>query len=74
MTYIYLGIIVLIILCFKTLSLWITGNEAIEYVYKQRNWKELRERFLITSLSRYTKLLFNPFKWTFNQYFKGLKK
>ena len=69
-------LLILFIFIIKLILLDINVNKAINYIYTQENWKELRTKYLLnyvsTSFYSYLKEWLNPFKWTYKQMFKGL--
>lgn len=47
-------------------------RRAINYIYKQTNWQELRKKHNADNNYNATKNLFDLTKWTYNKMFPGL--
>jgi len=71
MNFIYTVLAIDAILFFKIYFTSRNRYRAINYIYSQTNWRELKEKYLYDKSFWYQ--IFNPIKWTYKQQFKGLE-
>ena len=63
--------ILILILLIKTITLYLANEKALKIIYSSEKMLYLLAKYNL--VGNYNKNLFNPFKWTFKQYFPGLE-
>lgn len=64
--------VLLAILLVKNELVWRATGKAIDKLYSQKNWEELRDKY--PTSENYHRNVWHPLKWTYSQMFKELSQ